>query len=328
MIVLFTRMCLFIGCCWPLLVGAQELNLPRVQSQYLYQSESQSAPMLRISYQEDKPQLHSPEGLIEFSQENITQLLADHKRTHSPARRLLAAGVRLQAPANLPINYLNDLFFWLRIGGCTTIYIAVIEEMQPQEVQYLSMPIAPFILNGKIYKDLAAAQKTHPNTSFLDAKFDWNWYFEALKTKPIAYVPSTMKTLVQKEGQVFFKEQRINPMVLSTLVQTTLAEQYNNSYEIAQPANYWSLLISLDATTTYQDFVSLMGSVLEGYHLYWEDLVFAKYQNTYMELEAAARWEVQQAAPLLPLYYDALQAQELMPLYELTPALWSELERY
>jgi hypothetical protein len=304
------------------------LELPRVQSQYLHQAENTNAPILRLHYEQGNVQLHSPEGLLEFSQENVTKLLVDVQRTHSPARRLLAANVRLQAPAQLPISYLNDLFFWLRIGGCTRLYLAAQAPFQPNQTPYLSIPIAPFPLNGKIYDNVAAAQKVHPNTSFLDARFDWDWYFEELDKKPIAYVPSFLETVTLQEGQILFREQQVNPMVFSTMVQGALAQQYGSSYEKATPKAYWSLLVQLEEKATYQEFITLMESILEGYHLYWEDLAFAKHQKTYLELEPAVRWEVQQAAPLLPLYYDALQAAELAPLYELTPALWSELERY
>ena len=76
---LFTRAWILIGLCFPLWVGAQDINLPRVQSQYLYQAKNGSAPILRISYEQEQVQLHHSEGLIAFSQENITQLLADHK---------------------------------------------------------------------------------------------------------------------------------------------------------------------------------------------------------------------------------------------------------
>ncbi|MGH1335034.1 MAG: hypothetical protein ACRBFS_02825 [Aureispira sp.] len=325
---LFTQTWLLIGLCFPLLVGAQDINLPRVQSQYLYQAENGSAPILRLSYEQEQVQLQSPDGLLAFSQENITQLLADHKRTHTPERRLLSAAVRLQAPDNLPISYLNDLFFWLRIGGCKTLYFAVIDEMQPSDVQYLSIPIAPFVFNKKVYPDVAAAQKIHPQTSFLQASFEWDWYFEQIKGQPIAYVPSLIHPVLLEEGQVLFQEQRINPMVFSTLIQTALAEHYQNSYKKASPNQYWNLLIRVGDNANYQDFISLMSSILEGYHVYWEELAFAKYQQTYLDLEPAVRWEIQQAAPLLPLYYDALQAQELAPLQKLTPTLWSELERY
>lgn len=324
---LFTQVWLLLGLCLPFWGIAQAINLPSIQSQYLYQATNKGAPILRIAYQEGKAQLHSPEGLVAFSQENLTTLLADHHRTHSPARKLLAAAVRLQAPANLPIHYLNDLFFWLRIGGCNTLYLGVIEASQTNTVQYLSLPIAPFIFDEKIYKDVAAAQKVHPNTSFLDASFDWNWYFEQIKNQPIAYVPSLVHPVVWVANQVSFQEELVNPMLLSTLIQTTLAQHYQNSYQKASPNQYWSILISLEDKANYQDFASLLSFILEGYHLYWEELAFAKYQKTYLELEPAERWEVQQAAPLLPLYYDKLQAQEIGPLYELTPALWSELRQ-
>ncbi len=173
-----------------------------------------------------------------------------------------------------------------------------------------------------------AAQKAHPATSFLDARFDQNWYFEQLRKQPVAYVPSQMNTVQLEGGQVLFKEQRVNPMVFSAMIQMALSEHYENSYEKAAPKAYWSLLLQLEERASYQDFIALTSSILEGYHLYWEDLAFAKYQKTYLELEPEMRWEVQQAAPLLPLYYDALQAAELPALYELTPSLWSELERY
>ena len=204
---LFTQVWLLLGLCLPFWGIAQAINLPSIQSQYLYQATNKGAPILKIAYQEGKAQLHSPEGLVAFSQENLTTLLADHHRTHSPARKLLAAAVRLQAPANLPIHYLNDLFFWLRIGGCNTLYLGVIEASQTNTVQYLSLPIAPFIFDEKIYKDVAAAQKVHPNTSFLDASFDWNWYFEQIKNQPIAYVPSLVHPVVWVANQVSFQEE-------------------------------------------------------------------------------------------------------------------------
>ncbi|MFK7797588.1 MAG: hypothetical protein AB8E82_09050 [Aureispira sp.] len=328
MTALFTQMWLLIGLCVPFFMCAQDVSLPHVQSQYLYQAKNSGAPILRIAYEDQKVQLHSTQGRIDFSQENMTQLLEDHKRTHNPIRNLLAASVRLHAPANLPISYINDLFFWLRIGGCNTLYLAVIEDMQPTEIQYLRIPIAPFTLYDEIYKDVEAAQKVHPNTSFLDAKFDWEWYFEQIKTQPIAYVPSLIHPLSVEKRQVVFQEQLVNPMVLSTLLQTALAQHYQNSYNKATPKQYWSLLIEVEAAVQYQDFIAVMGSIVEGYHLYWEELAFAKYQQTYLELEPEKRWEVQQAAPFLPLYYDNLQAQELAPLYELTPALWAELKDY
>ena len=321
-------MWLLIGLCVPFFIYAQDVNLPHIQSQYLYQAKNNSAPILRIAYTNQTVKLHSTEGLIDFSQANITKLLEDHKRTNMPVSNLLAASVRLYAPANLPISYINDLFFWLRIGGCMTLYLGVIEDMQPSEIQYLSIPIAPFTLDNKIYKDLAAAQEAHPNTSFLDAKFDWKWYFEQIKTQPIAYLPSLIQSLHLEERQVVFQEQLVNPMVLSTLLQTALAKHYQNSYTQATPKQYWSLLIEVAPTAKYQDFVAVMGSIVEGYHLYWEELAFAKYQQTYLELEPEKRWEVQQAAPFLPLYYDSLQVQKLALLHELTPILWAKLKEH
>lgn len=328
MIFSLTRTWFLIGCCLPLLLNAQDIDLPRIQSQYLYQAPNNSAPILTIHYDQNQAQLHSPNGLIALSQENITQLLADDKRTQPPTKRLLSAAVRLHAPANLPIRYFNDLFFWLRIGGCNTLSIGIIEESQPNQTKYLSIPIAPFTLNKKIYKDIAAAQQVHPNTSFLDVPFSWDWYFEQIKTQAIAYVPSRLTPLTLKEGQVLFQEQPVNPMLLSTLIQTTLAKQYGNSYNKATPNRYWSLIVNLENTAHYQDFVTIMGAIVEGYHLYWEELAFAKYQQTYLELEPTVRWEVQQTAPLLPLYYDILQTQALSSLYKQNPVLWSELERH
>lgn len=324
---LFTPMWLLLGLCLSFCVQAQEINLPQVQSQYLYQATNQGAPILKITYEEGKAQFYSSEGAVAFSQENLTQLLADHQRTHSPARRLLAAAVRLQAPADLPIQYFNDLFFWLRIGGCTTLYLGVVEKFKPEEVKYLSIPIAPFVFDEKIYEEVAAAQKVHPNTSFLSASFDWNWYFEEIKNQPTAYVPSIINPVVLDKGNMSFGKEMVNPQLLSILVQNYLALQYKNSYKKATPDQYSSILLNLDEQATYQDFASITNYVLEGYHVYWEELAFGKYQKTYLELEPAERWEVQQAAPLLILYYDELQAQEVSSLYELTPALWSEIRQ-
>ncbi len=323
---LFTKMWLLIGLCVPFLMNAQDVSLPHVQSQYLYQAKNSGAAILHIAYQNQTAQLHSPEGLIEFSQTNITKLLEDPKRTDTPVQNLLAASVRLHAPANLPISYINDLFFWLRIGGCNTLYLAVVEDMQPDAIQYLSIPIAPFALDDNVYKDVETAQKVHPNTSFLDAKFDWKWYFEQIKTQPIAYVPHLIQPLKLEERQIVFQEQLVNPMVLSTLLQTALAQHYQNSYNKATPKQYWSLLIEVKTAAKYQDFVMVMCSIVEGYHLYWEELAFAKYQQTYLELAPEKRWEVQQAAPFLPLYYDNLQAQALATLDKSTPTLWAELK--
>ncbi len=93
-----TRIWLLVGFCFPLLLGAQDIDLPQVQSQYLHQAENSSAPILRVQYDQNKAQLYGSEGWVAFLPRKCDTITGRSKPYPRPYKALTSSECALTCP--------------------------------------------------------------------------------------------------------------------------------------------------------------------------------------------------------------------------------------
>lgn len=286
--------------------------LPKISSQYLTQVRDGGAQVLVIGYMDDQAYLHSPNGRQPFSQASLLDMLADPNQDPDAGLPI----VRVEVERSLPLHYWHDVYFWLQLAGYTELHVTVLES-NTQKKGYITIPIAPFFYPEQAYAaalaarnkttltPLQLAQQVHPHTETLNSIQDPALRLRLLRKTSLAYIPQHSSTIQLKaDGQVFFQEQVIDPMMLSALLQSTIATHYKSSYQAAAPQTRLWMNLQTDSKANMQHYAHLLAAVSEAYHLYWEELAFNQHQKTYPEISLQERAALRQAAPLLSLEYD------------------------
>lgn len=291
--------------------------LPKISSQYLTQVRDGGAQLVVIGYMDDQAYLHSSEGRQPFSQASLLAMLADPDQAPDGSLPI----VRVEVARSLPLHYWQDLYFWLQIAGYTELHFTVLERTTQQK-GYIAIPIAPFFYPEQAYAaalaargnetstPLQLAQQVHPHTDALSSIQDPALRLRLLRKTKLAYIPQYTNSIELKaDGQVVFKEQAIDPMMLSAMLQSAIATHYKSSYQAAAPQTRLWMDLQINSKANIQHYAQLLAAVSEAYHLYWEELAFNQHQKTYAEISLQERATLRQAAPLLSLEYDpAFQA--------------------
>jgi len=296
---------------------AQSTELPNISSQYLTQGNDYSALTLTIQYADKKASWFVNGKTSDFSQTNLYALLDEQFKKANP-EVAKQSNVKLEAPANMPIHYLQDAYAWVQIYGVKSVHLALYESMEPNKKQYLAIDVVPFpkLEEACLYfaantrgssTAIATFSQFHPNTERIGNSANPALGIAGSKVKPTDYIPKKMLHIDLREDEILFKGRPTNPMVLASLIQSELAQNYNNSYDKASPSNYLWLNIRMNKNVSYQAYAEILVALEEAFQLYWEELSFNKYQNAYLELDAQQKWNIQQSSPRLITQYDPIK---------------------
>lgn len=320
------------------IIKAQVTSLPNISSQYLTQGNDYGAVVLTIQYSENKSTWVLDGKTLDFTQQNLYQFLDDQFKKLDDAT-VQQSNLKLEAPTDMPIHYLQDAYAWIQIYGNKQLHLAMYESMEPDKKQYLPLVILPFTHLEKACEHYAVTTKNastplktfttiHPNTERLEVEKKADLSLTKNTVRPEDYIPQNILHIELKENkEVFFKGRKTNPMVLASLIQSELATNYNNSYEKAKAKQYLWLNLKMNKDVTYQQYAEVQVALQEAFHLYWEELAFNKFQKPYLDLDVQERWSIQQASPKLISQYNAI---ELLYIEEKlsaeTPKTWFELK--
>ncbi|BDS15234.1 hypothetical protein [Aureispira anguillae] len=319
-------------------IVAQTIELPNISSQYLNQGNDYGAILLVVQYTDGKAHWVLDKQTVEFSQQKLYQYL-DQKFENLTAEAIQQSNLKLEAPTNLPIHYLQDIYAWVQIYGNKSLHLAMYESMTPEQKQYLPLDILPFTVLEEACAYYASNTRgsnsaigtfstLHPNSEHLTKDKNIHLGLAPKATRPEHYIPQNILHIdLRENNEIIFKGRQANPMVLGSLVQSELAKNYANSYEKASPKQYLWINLRMNKTVTYQQYAEVLVALQEAFHLYWEELAFNKFQKTYLELDVQQRWSIQQASPKLITQYDAI---ELLYIEEKLitdePKKWSDLK--
>jgi len=320
------------------IIKAQATQLPNISSQYLTQGNDYGAVVLNIRYTENKSVWVLEGKELDFTQQNLYQFL-DTQFEKLDEAAIQQSNLKLEAPTDIPIHYLQDVYVWIQIYGNKNLHLAMYESMEPDKKQYLSLDILPFTDLKKACEHYALSTRgsnsavetfarIHPSTKLLatEKKVDLNLTPKTIR--PENYIPQNILHIELKENnEVTFKGRQINPMVLAALIQSELAVNYNNNYEKANPKQYLWLNLKMNKDVTYQQYAEVLVALQEAFHLYWEELAFNKFQKAYLDLAPQERWSIQQASPKLIAQYDAIELRYIEEkLISEAPQTWLELK--
>lgn len=320
------------------ILKAQATSLPNISSQYLTQGNDYGAVVLNIRYLEGKSTWVLDGKEFDFTQQNLYQFL-DTQFEKLDDATVQQSNLKLEAPTDIPIHYLQDVYLWVQIYGNKTLHLAMYESMEPNKKQYLPLDILPFPRLKEACDYYALSTKkavpavenlaiVHPNTTLLmmDKKVDWNLTQKTVR--PEHYIPQNILHIeLRANNELVFQGRKTNPMVLGSLIQSELATNYNNSYEKADPKKYLCLNLKMNKDITYQQYAEVLVVLQEAFHLYWEELAFNKFQKPYLDLDVQERWAIQQACPKLIAQYDAIELLYIEEkLVSKTPQTWFELK--
>lgn len=316
------------------IIKAQTIPLPNISSQYLTQGNDYGAIVLNIQYVDNKSTWVLAGQTLDFTQKNLYQFL-DAQFEKLDEATIQQSNLKLEAPTDMPIRYLQDAYVWLQIYGNKSLHLAMYESMEPDKKQYLPLDILPFahleeacayytVATKSSQSAIEAFTKFHPNTEQLvhDKKIDLS--LSQNNVRPEHYIPQNIVHIELKENnEVIFKERQVNPMVLGALIQSELAANYKNNYEKANPKQYLWLNLKMSKDLTYQQYVEVLVALQEAFHLYWEELAFNKFQKAYLDLDVQQRWLIQQACPKLIAQYDPIELLYIEEkLASETPQTW------
>jgi hypothetical protein len=320
------------------IIKAQTTQLPNISSQYLTQGNDYGAVTLNIRYAESKSVWVLDGKELDFTQQNLYQFL-DAKFEKLDEATIQQSNLKLEAPTDIPIHYLQDVYVWVQIYGNKTLHLAMYESMEPDKKQYLPLDILPFAALKEACEHYTVSTRgsnsavetfarIHPNTELLATEKKLDLSLTPKPVRPENYIPQNILHIELKEdNEVTFKGRQVNPMVLGSLIQSELATNYNNSYEKANPKQYLWLNLKMNKDVTYQQYAEALVVLQEAFHLYWEELAFNKFQKTYLELNVQERWSIQQASPKLIAQYDAIELRYIEEkLSSETPQTWLELK--
>lgn len=317
---------------------AQTTQLPNISSQYLTQGNDYGAVVLTIRYTDHKSVWVFDGKALDFTQQNLYQFL-NTKFEQLDDAAIQQHNLKLEAPTDLPIHYLQDVYLWVQIYGNKNMHLAMYESMEPDKKQYLPLNILAFppLEEACVYyaasSNLAASAletfaTIHPNTAALVREKKATVALKKNPVRPEDYIPQNILHLELRENnEIFFIGRQVNPMVLAALIQSALATNYNNSYEKADPKHYLWLNLKMHPDVSYQQYAEVLVALQEAFHLYWEELAFNKFQKTYLDLAVDERWLIQQASPKLIAQYDAIELLFMEEkLVSKTPKTWLELK--
>lgn len=320
------------------IIKAQAPLLPNISSQYLTQGNDYGAVVLNIQYTDNKSTWFLNGKTQAFTQQNLYQFL-DAQFEKLDEEAIQQSNLKLEAPTDMPIHYLQDAYAWVQIYGNKSLHLAMYESMAPDKKQYLPLDVLPFTRLEEACKHYATSTRgsnsavetftsIHPNTESLTAEKKITLSLAQKTARPEHYIPQNILHIELRENnEVIFKGRQANPMVLGSLIQSELATNYNNSYEKASPKQYLWLNLKMNKDITYQQYAEVLVALQEAFHLYWEELAFNKFQKSYLDLDVQQRWSIQQASPKLIAQYDAI---ELLYIEEKlnsdTPQTWLELK--
>lgn len=320
------------------IIKAQTTQLPNISSQYLTQGNDYGAVVLRIRHTEHKSVWVFEGKEVEFTQQNLYQFL-DAQFEKLDEETIQQSNLKLEAPTDLPIHYLQDVYVWIQIYGNKTLHLAMYESMEPDKKQYLSLDILIFTALKEACEHYAASTEgsnsavetfstIHPNTELLTTEKKVAPSLTEKTIRPEHYIPQNILHIELNENQeVIFKGRKVNPMVLGALIQSELVTNYNNSYKEANPKQYLWLNLKMNKDITYQQYAEVLVALQEAFHLYWEELAFNKFQKAYLDLDVQERWSIQQASPKLIAQYDAIELRYIQEkLSSETPRTWLELK--
>lgn len=320
------------------IIKAQVIQLPNISSQYLTQGNDYGALVLKIQYAENKSTWFLDGKDLEFTQQNLYQFL-DTQFEKLDDASVQQSNLKLEAPTDLPIHYLQDVYLWVQIYGNKNLHLAMYENMEPNKKQYLPLDILPFTPLEKAGEYYALSTKSsnsaletvanmHPNTALLTSEKKMDLSLTEKTVRPEHYIPQQILHIELRENEeVIFKGQQVNPMVLGSLIQSELATNYNNNYEKAKAKQYLWLNLKMNKEITYQQYAEVQVALQEAFHLYWEELSFNKFQKPYLDLDVQERWSIQQACPKLISQYNAIELRYIEEkLTSETPQTWAELK--
>jgi hypothetical protein len=320
------------------IIKAQTIQLPNISSQYLTQGNDYGAVILKIQYADNESNWFLDGKNVAFTQQNLYQFL-DAQFEKLDDATIQQSNLKLEAPTDIPIHYLQDVYLWIQIYGNKTLHLAMYESMEPNKKQYLSLDILPFTPLKEACEHYALSTKTthsaletfssvHPNTALLIADKKVDLGLNQKPVRPEHYIPQNILHIeLKKDNEIIFKGRKVNPMVLGSLIQSELATNYNNSYEKAKAKQYLWLNLKMNEDITYQQYAEVLVALQEAFQLYWEELSFNKFQKPYLDLDVQERWSIQQASPKLISQYDAIELRYIEEkLSSDTPQTWSELK--
>lgn len=297
---------------------AQSIDLPTVSSQYLTQGNDLSAVNIAIEYKDGIPKWLIEGKSLDFNQQNLYQYL-DARFTGLQPEIAQQNNIKLEAPKEMPVKYLQDVYYWVQIYGNRSLHLAVYESSNPKEKQYLPVDVLPFTQLEAACNHYAASLKgshtaigaftmLHPNTERLTTDKKTNLTLNAKTVRPEYYIPQNILHIdLNENNEVIFKGRESNPKVLAPLVQTALVANYENNYEKAEPKKFLWLNMKLAPNASYQKYVELLVALQEAYQLYWEELSFVKFEKSYLELDVQQKWTIQQTAPKLIAQYNPIE---------------------
>jgi len=160
------------------ILKAQTTSLPNISSQYLTQGNDYGAVVLNIQYTDSKSAWVLDGKTFDFTQQNLYQFLdAQFKKLDAAA--IQQSNLKLEAPTDMPIHYLQDAYVWIQVYGNHSLHLAMYESMAPNKKQFLSLDILPFTHLEEACKHYATSTNSssstietfatiHPNTEHLD----------------------------------------------------------------------------------------------------------------------------------------------------------------
>ncbi len=316
----FLSLC-FVFIFWSSAVIAQTVNVPTVSSQYFNLKNDNSAIKIYIQYEAsaNKATILWEGKALDFSQTTWQQCRANQtqKLKHELANQV---PVQVHAPKDMPAALLLDLYSWVQLSGNKYLHLVGREGSQ---MHYISLPVMPFRKQEAAYMAfakgdgkaaLAAANKLHPNTTTIKSEQTEEVLALAEARKKIKraseYIPTELHyVFVQADGTLKYKGDVVNPMVLGSMIQGDLAAAYEGATTEAAARNYHWIQLQLFPKVSYQDYLTALVALQEGFYLYWDELAFTNYEKSYLELESLKAVHLQGTSPMLITQYDVAQVQ-------------------
>lgn len=318
-------------------VLGQSIELPSISSQYLTQGNDYGAVRIQLLYQSGQVNLQLGEESVSFTQKNL-YLYLDKRYATLEKERIRQENIKIEAPKQLPVHYLGDVYTWIQIYGCKNIHFALYEEMDLSKIKYLPLDVLIFPpmeaacryyaqKNKTTHTAIATLNELHPQTKQFQDDSSAAFKIDPKEVRPIHYIPQHMVPISIKENSIVeYNGQPVNTMVLGSMIQNKLMEHYGSSHQKAQPDEFLWLYLQFDKNIRYQQYVEVLLALQEAFHLYWEDLAYNKYQNAYLELDVQQQWNIRQAAPKLICQYDSVQLLYLKDkLSTGSPTIWTDL---
>jgi len=316
---------------------AQQINVPSVSSQYISQDKDYGAVDVYVQYADKSPSFLLNEQKETFSQATLNTYLDQQlsKYESDIARQTV---IRLHAPKNLPVHFVQDFYLWVQIYGNQQVHLV---GREGTKLQYIPLDVMPFPQLKAAYEyyktkqtkeasAMALVQQAHPKTTKLSKEIKKDLPAAAAPMLRIQdYIPHKVLYLDIKDGNnVLFKNQKANPMVLANFIQGELFSNYQGNKVAAKADKYFWLNINIDETVSYQVFLETLVAAQEGFYLYWDELAFEKYQKTYLELSIKEKFALKQTSPMLITFYDKAQLAYLNDklIDGKAPKTWAEME--